>query len=109
LYNTHVNPEKTVFTFCTVYVGYNIHILISADDMGLGKTLTMISLVLKTKEESENKDLSEEDTDAEEDEEGESSLFSKNRKCKFHCLIQITKQTCYLNVCTIELLLFSFL
>jgi hypothetical protein len=85
VYNTHVNPDKTVFTFCTVYVGYNMHVFISADDMGLGKTLSMISLVLKAKEESENKDHVEDVADSEEDEEGDSSWCSKNKKCKFHC------------------------
>lgn len=56
--------------------------IISADDMGLGKTLTMISLVLKTREESENKDIAEKDPDDEEDEEGETSCL-RNWKCKF--------------------------
>jgi SNF2 family DNA or RNA helicase len=66
-----------------------MHILISADDMGLGKTLTMISLVLKAKEESKNNDVVEEDADSEKAEEGE-ILCSKYRKCKYHYLIQVT-------------------
>jgi transcription termination factor 2 len=66
-----------------------MNIFISADDMGLGKTLTMISLVLKTKEKNENEVVHEEDASSEEGE-SESSWFPKKRKCKFHYPIQLT-------------------
>ncbi|PNF38558.1 hypothetical protein B7P43_G04028 [Cryptotermes secundus] len=55
---------------------------ILADDMGLGKTLTMISLLLKTKEERENKVIVEEDADSEESDGSESSWLLKRRKCE---------------------------
>lgn len=64
--------------------------LFSADDMGLGKTLTMISLLLKTKEERENKVIVEEDADSEENDESESSWLLKRRKCKYYCPTEIT-------------------
>jgi transcription termination factor 2 len=51
---------------------------ILADDMGLGKTLTMIALVLKAKEEIENKCVPEEDADVL-DEENESSWYSEKQ------------------------------
>jgi SNF2 family N-terminal domain. len=58
-------------------------VLVSADDMGLGKTLTMIALVLKTKEEIETEGVSREDAD-DIDEENESSLYSEKRTCKYY-------------------------
>jgi hypothetical protein len=58
--------------------------------MGLGKTLTMISLLLKTKEESRNEVLVKEDADSEENDENESSWLSRRRKCKYYCHIEIT-------------------
>jgi hypothetical protein len=65
------------------YVGV-MHVHVSADDMGLGKTLTMIALVLKTKEDIENEDVSEEDAD-DVDEENDSSWYSGKQTCKYYC------------------------
>jgi hypothetical protein len=61
-----------------------MHVRVSADDMGLGKTLTMIALVLKAKEEIENKGVRDEDAD-DADEESESSWYSEKRTCKYYC------------------------
>lgn len=58
--------------------------------MGLGKTLTMISLLLKTKEERKNEILVEEDADSEENDEDQSSWLLKRRKCKYYRPIEIT-------------------
>lgn len=60
-----------------------MYVLVSADDMGLGKTLTMIALVLKTKEEVETEGVSREDAD-DVDEENESLLYSEKRTCKYY-------------------------
>jgi hypothetical protein len=75
--------------------------------MGLGKTLTMISLLLKAKEERKTEVLVEEDEDSEENDENESSWLSKRRKCKYYCHIDITSVLFYF--CTMEFIFIMIL
>lgn len=55
---------------------------ISADDMGLGKTLTMISLILKSKEMKQEEESDESGSENIDESSGSNWLSSKRPKCK---------------------------